>query len=118
VDEPSAVRNAFDITLAELDKRVDAYLQAGKFEGVPVSGQAFNPSKDFVEVPVPAEAITALLAELAGKGKTFSPESPRGLVAKNTRPALEIAAKLNPRWGEPYFRMAALETNRWRRLRR
>jgi hypothetical protein len=111
VDEPTAVRNAFDLTLPELEKRVDAYLSAGKFEGVPVSGQAFNPNKDFVEVPVAADAITGMLAELAGKGKTFSPESPRGLVAKNTRPALEIAAKLNPRWGEPYFRMAALETN-------
>ena len=111
VDEPSAVRNAFDITLAELDKRVDAYLSAGSFKGVAVSGQAFNPNKDFVEVPMAAEAIATMLAELAGKGKNFPPESPRGLVAKNTRPALELAAKANPRWGEPYFRMAALETN-------
>jgi hypothetical protein len=111
VDEPSAVRNAFDITLAELDKRVVAYQAAGKFEGVPVSGLALDPSKDFIEKTVDPDAVAAMLAELVGQGKTFPPDSPRGLVAKNTRPALELAMKANPRWGEPYFRMAALETN-------
>ena len=49
------------------------------------------------------------MAEIAAGGKNFPPESPRGLVAKNNRPALELAAKANPRWGEPYFRLAALE---------
>jgi hypothetical protein len=51
------------------------------------------------------------MAELAAGGKTFPPDSPRGLLAKNTRSSLELAAKANPRWAEPHFKMAALEND-------
>jgi hypothetical protein len=110
-DEALATRNAFGMTIAQLDALVDAYLRAGAFAAAPVSGEAVNPNRDFIEKPMAAEAAQALLAELAAAGKSFPPDSPRGLLAKGTRPALELAAKANPRWAEPHFRMAALETN-------
>jgi hypothetical protein len=52
------------------------------------------------------------LAELKAAGKTFSPVSPRGLLAAGTAVSLEQAAKANPRWAEPHVRLAALETNK------
>ena len=110
VDEPTAARNAFDITMAELDRRVDAYVRAATFASIPMAGAAFNPAHDFVEKTVEPAAIAAMLAELSAGGKNFPAESPRGLIKKGTRPAYELAAKANPKWGEPYFRMAALET--------
>ncbi len=110
-DEALAVRNAFATTVEKLNAQVEEYLRAGKFEAAPMSGEPMNPNRDFVEKPVAASAMDALLAELTTGGKSFPPDSPRGLLAKNTRPSLELAAKANPRWGEPHFRMAALETN-------
>src|SRR5262249_5056831 len=41
----------------------------------------------------------------------FPPDSPRGLVAKGTTAAYELAMKANPRWGEPHFRLAQLLSN-------
>jgi hypothetical protein len=109
-DEALATRNAFGMTPAQLDAQVDAYLRAGGFAPAPASGEALSPSRDFIEKPVDKAAMDALLAELAAAGKTFPPDSARGLVAKGTHPALELAAKANPRWAEPHFRLAALET--------
>jgi hypothetical protein len=110
-DEDAAVRNAFDVTLVKLNGLVDEYLRGGNFAAEPVSGRALNPNRDFIEKPVETAAINALFAELASGGKSFPPDSPRGLVAKGTLPALELAAKSNPRWAEPHVRMAAIETN-------
>jgi hypothetical protein len=108
-DETLAARNAFGLTPAKLNEIVDAYVRAGKFEAVTVSGEAIAPSTDFIEKPVEKTVMDGLLAELAAGGKNFPPDSARGLVAKNTRDSLLLAAKANPRWGEPYFKMAALE---------
>jgi hypothetical protein len=108
-DEGVASRNAFDISIDDLEKRVDAYARAGKFETASLSGLAINPNRDFVERPV--ADMAPLLAELKAAGKSFSPDSPRGQVAKNNKPALELAAAANPKWAEPHFRLAALETN-------
>lgn len=110
-DEGVAVRNAFNTTVAKLEERVDAYVRAGNFAAAPMIGEAFSPNRDFIEKPVPASVMDPLLAELKSAGKSFPPDSPRGLVAKNTRAALELAAKANPRWGEPHYRLAALEAN-------
>ncbi len=110
-DESLASRNAFGLTPAKLNEIVNAYVAAGKFVAVPASGEAINPNLDFIEKPVEKSTVDGLIAEIAAGGKNFPPESPRGLVAKNNRPALELAAKANPRWGEPYFRLAALETS-------
>ena len=110
-DESVGARNAFDTTPAKLDARVDAYLRAGSFEAVQVSAEALSPAHDFIEKPTNKEAVDALLDELAAGGKNFPPRSPRGLLATGTRPALEQAAKANPRWGEPHFLLAKLETD-------
>jgi len=106
-----ATRNAFGLTPAKLDEQVEAYVRAGKFEAAPVSGESLNPNLDFIEKHIDKESVDTLFAELAAGGKNFPPESPRGLLAKGDRPSLELAAKANPRWGEPHERLAALETN-------
>jgi len=110
-EEDAAVRNAFDTTPAKLESQADAYLRAGKFEAAPVNGRALAPNRDFIEKNVDRAAIDALMSELAAGGKSFPPDSPRGLLAKNTRSSLELAAKANPRWAEPHFKMAVLETD-------
>ncbi len=109
-EEDAAARNAFDVNAQKLNAAVDAYLMAGAFEAAPVSGKAVAPNRDFIEKNVDKPAVDALIAELDAKGKTFPPESPRGLLAKNTLPSLDLAAKANPKWAEPHFKMAALET--------
>jgi len=110
-EERVGAKNAFDMTPAKLDAMVDAYLRAGNFAAAPVPGEPLSPNHDFIEKPVEDATIQALLGELASGGKSFPPESPRGLVAKGTRPALESAVKANPRWAEPHVRLAAIETN-------
>jgi hypothetical protein len=45
-DYDAACRNAFEKSAAEMEKRVDAYFAAGKFEGVPFPGRALS-EKDF-----------------------------------------------------------------------
>jgi hypothetical protein len=104
-DEDTAIRNAFEKPAAEIWKLADAYLAAGKFEPGPISGRALNAAKDFIEVQIDA---APLLAEL--KSRTPASDSPRGLLAKGTREALLEAAKLNPNWAEPHFKLAALDS--------
>jgi hypothetical protein len=110
-DEALAARNALNLTPADLEQRVDDYVKAGKFDTVPVPGKPIAPARDFIEKQVAESAMQELLAELKAAGKSFPPDSPRGLVAKNTRPALELAATANPKWAEPHFRLGAMETN-------
>jgi len=110
-EEDTSTRNAFNLTSAQLEERVDAYVRAGKFESAPMIGRALNPNRDFIEKEVPKAEMDAMLAELKDGGKNFPPESPRGLLAKNTVPSLELAIKANPKWAEPQFKIATLETN-------
>jgi len=114
-DEDVGARNAFGFNAAELDRRAQAYLDAGKFTAAPASGRAIAPNHDFVERNVSEADANALLAELSAAmstgAKTFPPESPRGLVAKNTRASLELAARANPKWAEPHIRLSALESD-------
>jgi hypothetical protein len=111
-EESVAAHNGFDLTLEELNKRVDAYYRAGVFEASPMSGEALNPNRDFIEKRLPQSDVEDWLAELKAAGKTFSPVSPRGLLAAGTAVSLEQAIKANPRWAEPHVRLAALETNK------
>jgi tetratricopeptide (TPR) repeat protein len=111
-----ATRNAFDMTPAKLDAMVDAYLQAGQFEAVPIVGESLNPNRDFVEKPMDQQAVDAWMAELAAGGKDFPPDSPRGLLEQGTIAAYEMAIKANPRWGEPHFQLAELLSNPVARL--
>jgi hypothetical protein len=110
-EEDVGARNAYGVNAAELDRRAGAYLDTGKFIAVPVSGRALAGAKDFVEKNVSDADSAALLAELGAGGKNFPPESPRGLVAKNTHPALELAATANPKWAEPHVLLAKLESD-------
>ncbi len=110
-EEDNAARNAYDMTAAKLNERAAAYLRAGQFAAVPVTGKPIAPDRDFIEKETPKLAIEGLIAELDAKGRNFPPGSPRALLAENTLASLEMAAKSNPRWAEPYFKMAALETN-------
>ena len=110
-DPDAAVRNAFDLTPDKFNATVDAYIKAGKFEASPISGRAINPNRDFVEKPVASATIDALFEELKTAGKSFPPDSPRGLLAKGTPESLAQAAKANPRWAEPHYRMAMLESD-------
>jgi hypothetical protein len=110
-DEGVAVRNAFGMKAAELDVKLDAYVKAGKFEATTSGGEPLNPEKDFVEKPVEKAAVDGLFAELAAGGKNFPPDSPRGLVEKNTHASLELAIKANPKWAEPQFKLAQIETD-------
>ena len=115
-EEAGAVRNAYDTTAEKLNERAAAYLREGKFEAAPVTGRALAPSRDFIEKETPKPAMDALLAELDARGKTFPPGSPRALLAQNTLSSLELAAKANSRWAEPHFKMAALETDRAKKI--
>jgi hypothetical protein len=110
-DEGVAVRNAFDLTAAKLDVILDAYVKAGKFEAAPVAGEALDPNRDFTEKPMEKAFIDGLFGELAAKGQSFPPDSPRGLVAKNTHASLELAIKANPRWAEPQAKLALIESD-------
>lgn len=116
--EDVAVHNAYDTTPQKLEERVDAYARAGKFEAAPVIGRALNPNRDYIEKDVDQTAVGALIAELDAKGKSFPPDSPRGLLAKNTMPALELAIRANPKWAEPQFKIAQLETEPARKIAR
>ncbi len=112
-----ATRNAFDMTPAKLDAMVDAYLQAGHFEAVPIIGESLNPNRDFVEKPMDKQAVDAWMVELAAGGKDFPPESPRGLLAEPTIASCEMAMKANPRWSEPHFQLAELLSDPAARMR-
>ncbi len=117
-EEDQAARNAFDMNAAKLAVQAEAYLKAGKFEAAPVNGRALNPNRDFIEKELERPAVDALLAELKAGGKSFPPDSPRGLLAKNTMPSLELAIRANPKWAEPQFKIAALEPDAARRIAR
>ncbi|HEY2842599.1 MAG TPA: hypothetical protein VGJ09_03075, partial [Bryobacteraceae bacterium] len=117
-EESVAAHNGFDLTLEELNRRADAYFRAGVFEASPMSGEALNPNRDFIEKRLPPSDVTDWLAELKSAGKTFPPVSARGLLAQGSAPALEQASKLNPRWAEPHVRLAALETNKLAKVAR
>ena len=119
-EEDAASRNAFDMTAAKLKERADAYFRAGKFEAAPVSGKAIAPNRDFIEKEVAKTkgktGMEDFLAELDAQGRTFSPGSPRALLAENTLESLDAAAESNKRWAEPYVKMAALENDTARKI--
>jgi hypothetical protein len=104
-----AARNTFAVSFDELERRMNAYASAGNFRAAPVFGKALNPRRDFYERRLTNEEVNALLDELKSGGKRFPMGSPRGLLAAGTRDALQRAADLNPLWGEPHARIAALE---------
>jgi len=107
-DENLAVRNALNMTAAELDAKVDAFLARGVFNQASLASEPINPNRDYVEKRLSQAQVSDLLAELDAAGKSFPPGSPRWLLGEGTPTSLEAAGKANPRWGEPHFRLAAL----------
>jgi len=91
--------NAFEKSRSGMERQVDAYLAAGKFETVLVSGKPINPERDFQGKPAP-------LAKSEGKSAVDLLEAGD----------LAAAAKANPRWAEPVFRAALKETTIDKRL--
>ncbi len=64
VDEEPAWRNSVGKLRAEIEKEAQAYLAAGSFATVPVSGRPLNPQRDFRPVPVEKARQQAVLADL------------------------------------------------------
>jgi hypothetical protein len=62
-DYDAACRNAFQKPAVEMEKRVDAYLAAGKFEAIPFSGRALS-EKDFTVREVESYDGRLALADL------------------------------------------------------
>jgi hypothetical protein len=103
-----AAFNSYNIQAAELERRMNAYADKGVFQPADVFGEAITPSKEFYERRLAPEEVSALLAELKAGGKSFPPESARGLLAAGTRESFYAAAAANPKWAEPHARLAAL----------
>ena len=81
----SAARNAFDKSAAELDKLVDDYLAAGRFETFPISGKPVNPERDYRSYPGHPARAELLLADVLSGAEAQS--AYRALL--NTRPTAE-----------------------------
>jgi hypothetical protein len=108
-DEDAAIRNAFDLSRAEFDKRVDAYYKAGQFQGVTFGAKPIAPNRDFIEKPVPDTSL--ITKELQLGGKTFVAGTPRAMAERGTPESLQAAVKANPKWAEPHAKLAAMENN-------
>ena len=94
VDPEPACRNAFEKTPAEIERQLDAYIKAGQYGTTSLAGRPIRPDFDFPGKPLdppPADAKSAL--DLLDAGD------------------LAGAAQLNPRWGEPVFRLAQKESD-------
>jgi hypothetical protein len=108
-EEETAAHNAFGLTAAELDKRAEAYVAAGKFAPVPVTAAPVNLARDLVEKKIPDAGAAAMADDLKADGKDFPPESPRGLLKQGTKESVQAAMKANPKWAEPHVAMADIE---------
>jgi len=96
--EPS-FRNAFEKSPAEVEKQLDGYLAAGVFGAIPLSGKPLQPDRDFEARPAPPpDKRPPSAADLLEAGD------------------LAGAARANPRWAEPIYRLALKETDPEKRL--
>ncbi len=67
-EEDVALRNSLGMTAAELEKKLDAYLAAGKFAPVTFSGRAMS-ERDFYTRPIETPRALASLADATGDMK-------------------------------------------------
>src|SRR5205085_11830929 len=63
-DLDSAYKNAFEKTVARIEKQVDVYLAAGTFGTTNLSGRAFNPAQDFHVEQLDSDAAKLAMADL------------------------------------------------------
>lgn len=145
-DADAATRNAFGKPLAVIDKEAQAWLTQGAFTAVPVSGKALDPEYSFRPQPVEPVAAAIALADMARSAAAYRavlaqfPESAEAMegagLAENDAKVIasavatgnagaralvaagkfEEATKKNPRWVEPYMRLAAQESTPARRV--
>jgi hypothetical protein len=94
VEPEPAYRNAFEKTPAEIEKQLDAYMQAGQYGTTQLSGKPISPERDFK----------------AGLPEPVVPGAKSALDLLEARD-FKGAAALNPRWAEPVFQMAEWETD-------
>lgn len=107
-DEDLASRNAFGMSLAQLNQRAAQYYEAGKFTAMLAAGPPINPDRDFDNRKLADSDVKELFTGLKFDSKDYPADSPRGLLAQRTRDALQQAIQANPRWGEPHDALAAL----------
>lgn len=128
-DEDVAYRNSIGRTKGELEKDIAAYLAAGQFASVEVSGRAMS-ERDFYTRPIEPPRAAAALEDASGafqlekqtldwlkKATTEGTTSARiylELGKRLTEPkpkqdAFVEAAKKNPRWAQPYIELANME---------
>lgn len=74
-DMNTACHNAFEKGSAEMERLVDAYFQAGRFGTAALSGEALNPNKDYVEVPLDPAAARLELADLLAANPAHTEEA-------------------------------------------
>ena len=104
IDEATSYRNAFEKPREEIDRELDRYIAAGKFETGPISSRPMT-EKDFPEKPAAPEAIRLALADLlvedksrplyeaAVAEKAFSAEANEGLGLLDLRAGRKEAAR-------------------------
>jgi hypothetical protein len=63
-DLDSAYKNAFEKTVAQIEKQVDGYLAAGTFGTTNVSGRALNPARDFHVEQLDSDTAKLALGDL------------------------------------------------------
>ena len=109
LDQEPSWRNAFGKTRQEIDQQAQEWLKRGTFDTVSLSGLAIDPERQFVVRP-----MEGLDAKSLVEGKDNPEvEGARALLVKGD---FAGAAKKNPRWAEPHFRMAEKESNPGRKL--
>ncbi|MBM3776185.1 MAG: hypothetical protein FJW37_13640, partial [Acidobacteria bacterium] len=64
MDEAAAWRNAFAKSREQIDTEAAAYLRAGQFGTIPVSGKPLNPERDYREEAFEPAAVRLALADL------------------------------------------------------
>ncbi len=123
-----AYRNAFGKPPSAVESEAAAYLKAGSFSTVPVSGRVIRQEREFVESPLAEARARDLLSELRGgassetSGSAAPPADGAGArvyveYARREPDAAKAllvlikAAEKNPRWAAPHLEMARRETD-------
>lgn len=60
----AAYKNAFEKTVAQIERQVDSYLASGTFGTTTVSGKPLNPTRDFHVEPLDSDTARLALADL------------------------------------------------------
>jgi hypothetical protein len=109
-DYDSAYRNAFEKSAAEINRQIDAYLAANKFERAPLSGRALSP-RDFTMRAAEAYDGRVALADLLLANPGRAPEAEAAYRALTGAEAQEGLGFLALRAGradaKAYFESAA-----------